>query len=402
MSASGYAHVRGGFPEQTVILEYAVDKTLQADVRSWAKEWMDLALDWDWDLDKPTAVYRDKLQNLTDRVVRAGIGGNRPNRSALIRIRTNESVDSFEWCLREFRIGPKSSTAACSPSNGTCVPVPDTVKQTPRAIRNGTTLLGNYINANAQAILEDRHNVPATYSGFTFLGGQAINPGFSDDIQSFWRAPNIQGDGKMMSLLRHKFSLSTCNGCHSEETGTHFAHIQSREWDFEAELSKFMTGVLAPDPVTGELREFNEFARREEDMYQLLTESSTATMMFQPTTRVHTRPKFPRERSRGRKSRSPGRPPDEGSASSFGYPRDLLGFFGPVEPREPPLRSGAARPPAAERVLPVPHPEKGREDSRLAVVEPTHHMGCIAARKKMTPDIQLVHSTTSSAEHAEP
>lgn len=286
------------FKNQTVILEYAVDKSREADVRSWAKEWNDLASFWDWSTDAPTATYRTKLQGLTDRVVRAGIGGaNRANRSALIRIRTNETADRLEWRLREFRIGPKSATASCSPANGTCVPVPDTVKQTPRAIRNGTTLLGNYINANFSAVLSETHKVPTTYSGSTFLGGQAINPGSSNDINEYWRAPNLVGDAQMVSLMRQRFSLNTCNGCHTAETGTHFAHIPSRLWDEESLLSRFMKGgdpendpslpFVVTDPATGEERRFNEFARREQDLFDLITQSSAAAMMFQPTTRVH-------------------------------------------------------------------------------------------------------------------
>jgi hypothetical protein len=31
--------------------------------------------------------------------------------------------------------------------------------------------------------------------------------------------------------VRHERSLNTCNGCHSAETNTHFAHVMSRAWD---------------------------------------------------------------------------------------------------------------------------------------------------------------------------
>lgn len=281
------------FKNTTVILEYAVDK---ADVRDWVRQWRDLVYDWDQDTDAPTPDYRNALQGLTEQVVRAGVGGSRANGSALIRIRTNESIDSLEWRLREFKIGEKTKAQPrCDYTGGVCVPVADTVKQTPRAIRNGSTLLGQYINAKRDAILQEMHNVPKTYNGFSFLGGQAINPPSSDNIHEYWRAPNISGDGKMISLLRHKFSLNTCNGCHTAETGTHFAHIMSRRWDEEAQLSGFMTGEFcceqgafyAEDPVTKEKRYFGEFPRREADMFQVLVGSSTAALMFQPTSRVH-------------------------------------------------------------------------------------------------------------------
>jgi hypothetical protein len=49
----------------------------------------------------------------------------------------------------------------------------------------------------------------------------------------------------------HKFALNTCNGCHTVETGTPFAHVGCRDFGslLEAPLSGFLTGIVGvPDP----------------------------------------------------------------------------------------------------------------------------------------------------------
>jgi hypothetical protein len=50
---------------------------------------------------------------------------------------------------------------------------------------------------------------------------------------------------------RHKFSLATCNGCHTRETGTQFLHIAPRNAGSEAMLSEFLTGLNQPKDDPG-------------------------------------------------------------------------------------------------------------------------------------------------------
>ncbi|HEY8944410.1 MAG TPA: hypothetical protein VIM73_09110, partial [Polyangiaceae bacterium] len=260
------------FRNTTVILEYAVDKSTQSAILDWARAWRDLTLLGP--AENPG--YRDLLQSLTDSVVRAGAGAvkNRANGSALIRLRTNESVDSVNWHLREFAI-----------DNSTRFLAPRTIKQTPAGRFNGSSLLRQYINSNSSAIIAETNVVPNSFGGQSFLGGKAINQ--SGGV--FWNASGISNPE-----ARHKFSLNTCNGCHSVETGTFFAHIMSRHWEEEAPLSGFLSGIdpnsgapmQAADPVNGQIRSFNEFERRVNDMATLLYGSSFAALSFQPTTRT--------------------------------------------------------------------------------------------------------------------
>jgi hypothetical protein len=281
------------FANTTVIFEYAVDKATPTDVKNWATALSNLS-----NLGGPTnSNYRNSLQSLTESVVRSGLGKGkrRANESALIRIRTNEALGGGgPWHLREFgitalrdssgRLRYQNGKLLCQ-SGGTqyCVPRPQTVKQTPAAGFNGSKTLSQYTFENAQAILAETHIVPdtfnASYGPAQLLGGQAINQGAS---QTFWAGPSMDPE------VRHKLSLNTCNGCHSAETNTHFAHVMSREWDREAPLSGFLTGFIeVPDPVTGMIRWFNEPDRRALDLKWLADSTPLSTMSFQPTTRTH-------------------------------------------------------------------------------------------------------------------
>lgn len=234
------------FKNSTVIFEYAVDKATQSLIKDWARAWRDLTL-----AGPPSnSAYRTALQTLTDSVVKAGVGKvkGRANDSALIRIRTNESVDAVNWRLREFRISSSSKFL-----------VPDTVKQTPAHgfSLDDSKVLAQYVNTNATSIEAELNKVPNSYLSGPFLGAQAFNRSGGTFWNSFWiNAPQA----------RHKFSLNTCNGCHSTETGTAFAHIMSREWGEEAPLSGFMTGIDVSDPVTGEVRHMSQFDDRVNDM----------------------------------------------------------------------------------------------------------------------------------------
>jgi hypothetical protein len=111
------------------------------------------------------------------------------------------------------------------------------------------------------------------------LGGKSINRA---DGNGFWTLPTVDSE------VRHKFSLNTCNGCHSAETSTAFAHVQSRIWNEPAELSRFLSGYLeVADPVTGEIRSFSEPDNRALDLKSLADGNLFSLMSFQPTSRTH-------------------------------------------------------------------------------------------------------------------
>ncbi len=235
----------GGFPlEFTFILEYKLPATTEADVLRWANDWHALGA-----LTLGTEEYNAALQALTDRFAGRNARPGTINGSAINAIRTNEIALAGPWELREFVLSATTGFA-----------VPATIKLTPDLSFNFTDTLADFVNANEAAILAERHDVPDVFADRRFLGGAVFN-----DL-SGWFAAGIRNNE-----ARHKFSLNTCNGCHSsQETGTGFLHISPRFPGEEASLSGFMTGITVFDPVTSEPRSLNDLGRRNRDLRALV------------------------------------------------------------------------------------------------------------------------------------
>lgn len=238
-----------GNPQQfTIILEYNLPATTQAQLTAWANQWHDLGA-----LNASSAAYRTALQAITDRFTRRNAQPARPNGSAISQVRTNEIALAFPWELREFRLN----------AAGALVEV--TTALTPRDTLDGTTALRDFINQNTATILNQRHAVPLTFAGAPFRAASSQN-----NID-FWNAPGITNPN-----ARHLFSLNTCDGCHGAETSTGFLQIQPRVANQVAGLSGFLTGIDVADPVTGTNRRFNDLGRRATDLRSLVCAPVTA------------------------------------------------------------------------------------------------------------------------------
>ncbi|WP_224245987.1 hypothetical protein [Hyalangium gracile] len=243
----GVLDAAGNPLEFTVILEYALPGGTPEAIQGWARDWHELG---QLGLGHPS--YKVKLQALTDRFTNAGVMAGRPHGNALNQIRTNEVALADEWEMREFVL---TSTAL----------QPATVKRTPDLGFENTNALRNFILANQADVLAERHTVPESLNGVRFLAARAPVP---EDF--FWRVPGVPGEA------RHKFSLNTCSGCHSRETGTEFTHIAPRAAGQAAALSAYLRGGTLPDPVTGVSRSFNDLSRRAEDLKALVCGSTSA------------------------------------------------------------------------------------------------------------------------------
>ncbi|MFT3773151.1 MAG: hypothetical protein QM820_47830 [Minicystis sp.] len=255
-----------GFPQQfTLIMEYKLPATTEADVLAWANQWHALG-----SLPFPSEQYNAALQAITTRFAGRNAAPGRPNGSSLGQLRTNEIALDAPWELREFNL---------SAADGLLHPV--TVKLTPDLGFDGTPTLAAYINQNEADIVVERHDVPETFQGLPFLGGSSFNN------LTAWSAPGINNNE-----ARHKFSLNTCNGCHgAAETGTAFLHVNPRFPGTTAQLSGFLTGITVPDPVTGIPRTFNDLGRRNQDLKGLVcatTSSPTIAAAAAPTTSTST------------------------------------------------------------------------------------------------------------------
>jgi hypothetical protein len=237
----GVVDANGAPLEFTVILEYALPGLTPEAIQRWARDWHELG-----QLNLGSPEFKTKLQGLTDRFAKAGVLPGRPHGNALNQIRTNEVALSELWEMREFVL----TTAGLQPA---------TVKLTADTGFNNTNVLSHFIQANQQAILEERHTVPESFSGQRFLAASSKVP---EDF--FWRAPSVANEA------RHKFSLNTCNGCHAGETATEFTHISNRAAGQTAQLSLFLRGGTVQDPVTLLSRPFDDLGRREQDLKTLV------------------------------------------------------------------------------------------------------------------------------------
>ncbi|HTH49510.1 MAG TPA: choice-of-anchor X domain-containing protein [Candidatus Limnocylindria bacterium] len=258
----------------TVIFEYAVPKNTCAEIKSYGLEWYNLNR-------MPFGPeFNAALQHITDQFAAAGADPRRkPNLSALSQLRANELLRE-PWELREWRLFPNDS------DTGWLREV--TAKQTPDFDHNFQPIITEYCAANAGLILAEKHLVPLMWRTpgkpmVPFLGGSA--PMATQDF--FWDgAPR----GSIPTDIRHKFSLNTCNGCHSGETGTPFTHVFPRKAGAPTQLSDFLTGLNMPkldpaDHVTP--RTFADLKRREDDLLKLISEPCFFQLFTEPPGFTH-------------------------------------------------------------------------------------------------------------------
>ena len=233
-----------GNPQQfTLIVEYNLPATTDADVLGWANAWHGLSAN-----PFPSEAYNAGLQALTSKFTGRNTTPGQPNGSSLAQLRTNEIALSFEWELREFHLSPTSGFLQES-----------TVALTPDLSLDQTQPVGDFVNQNQAAILTQIFTVPPTFEGQGFAGGSSLNP------FTFWSGPGIVDND-----ARQLFSLNTCNGCHGQETGTAFLQIAGRFPGQQSQLSGFLTGIQVPDPVSGVTRTFGDLAARQKDLTSLV------------------------------------------------------------------------------------------------------------------------------------
>lgn len=252
----------------SVIFEYGVPLTSCTEIRQWARDWLaltDLALE---DED----AYLDALQALTDSITLAGSDPSKPNGNALNQLRSNEiSLGSqIAWRIREYHLEGsgllEQATTAETPDMG----------------------FGGAPGAYFDALVEDDTitSIPLTYGpdplpSVAFLGAEA-RVAFTSPLTWGSNGSIDYTSNPDLALRRHELALNTCNGCHSTETNTDFAHmLDPQPLGFEtATLSGFLVGggqdVPEEDvfhdvtpPLAAPAQQFFDLQRRLQDMQSL-------------------------------------------------------------------------------------------------------------------------------------
>ena len=247
-------------PRLIVILEYCNPARTCKEIKNWGAQWAAL------DSIPFSPAYNAALEAITDQFAGPGLNPTQhPNHSLLNQLRSNDILNG-PWELREWHLAGSDSDA------GFLREV--TVAQTPNIVHDNQPIVNSYISTHLGALLSDSHTIPllfpqpGTGQAIPFLGGSAPipNPAF------FWNG-NPSLNTLATSPGRHKFSLSTCNGCHGGETGAFFTHVDCRPKGFPAPLSQFLTGLAnLPDPAGAPLnRDFADLDRRVQDLHCLVS-----------------------------------------------------------------------------------------------------------------------------------
>ncbi len=247
----------------TVIFEYGVPLTACHDIRQWARDWLgltELALGDD----ASDEDYRQALEDLTTQITSAGSDPDKPNGNALNQLRTNElSLNGNNWFIREFHLtsgGLIQATTANAPDRS--------FKNTPDGYPFFDALVSD------PTIPEVPLQMTANGATENFLGAQGI-VAFPHPAPAWGSTSDLDYSDPDVADERHRRGLSTCDGCHSNETGTPKAHMLHPVTDT---LSPFLVGTdfpddeapqVHPDPVTGEPRQFYDLLRRFNDINSL-------------------------------------------------------------------------------------------------------------------------------------
>lgn len=249
----------------TVIFEYDLSSSM--DTLAWASAWHALS-------NIPFGpAYNTALQGVTDLFVLAGAEPGNPNQGAAIdHVRTNEIALAAPWELRSFQLTDRGT------GFNNFDLLQERLEQTPADGFNLSLDLDAWQVANETAILDLEHTVPQGFpSGVYALAGASTAP-FT------WN--NGGTAGPLDPMARHLFGFSTCNGCHTTETGgTPFVHVGPRPLGVMAPLSNFLNQTTGPgvggfpsgfqtfpDPVVPTLiHDYNEAWRRKCEVARALS-----------------------------------------------------------------------------------------------------------------------------------
>ena len=267
----------------TTIFEFRVPKCHCEDVRSWARQWIDLN-----NFAPGTAAYNTRLERLTEHFARANANPTRPNGSALGQLRTNEVALLAPWELREFQLTQNPFTLLRETT------VADTPEDAFNNNANGSGLLREWIvnrvkpNLSGPDFEDPIPPVPLFLNSSQFLAGNSLVPEVNPALITFhWKEPTLNVGGDLQeNWARHRVSRAACNGCHRREVFTNFVHVDPSNTipgsnpALPAEISVFLSGINqlgdpatspnVPDPTQGTpKRNFDDLARRELDIKRL-------------------------------------------------------------------------------------------------------------------------------------
>jgi len=274
------------FRDYTLIYEYGQPARDFDTLANWAKDWHKLEqVTKDF---MPSVEYLVQLNDLTDRFSKRGANPAKPHGNPINQVRTNDFIHRV-WQMREFNLMSKDAAHQVKASadretklfvdkdlQGIDVGLwTTTTKNNPMVefSNSGNVLeelekpLSRWINQRESQIIDGEVGPRAPQ----WMEGPVANEPFNFTYQV--------GDVRT-NLARYKFSLSTCSGCHTGDTGRFFQFqmIHSLGKSEPARFVPFMIGdggggthKINDRVNTKETHEFFDLKGREEIVRDILS-----------------------------------------------------------------------------------------------------------------------------------
>ena len=270
----------------TFIFEYGLPFSTCAQLASYAEGW------WNLQSRTPGPVYNAALEKLTLAFTEPGLSPSKNNQSTLNHLRTNEFLQGVNdrWIIKDFLLTNSGHLDYSWLHEDTVEP--GLIWNGPAGFAPLVSDLAKFVNeidfssgAGAPSIV-----VPENLKAIAAMMPPLKN-GKLDGV--VWQGSPAS---PMNASNRREFSLATCSGCHTAETGnTFFTHIRPRPIGVGATMSTFMTGgsvanPMAPTTIQDPLakkgvlppKQFNESLRRAIDLVNLVFKSECATTPVAP------------------------------------------------------------------------------------------------------------------------
>ena len=281
---NGYSVNKSHDLQCSFIFEYGQKAKNFKDLAEWTKGWQHLAQLWpNHQADDPSPEYLAHLTEMGDRFSKRGADPDKPNGNSINQVRTNDFVltqnNRKVWQFREFTLRDredpeiKDFSITAKPelttkgSFGGAVGLWTTTNKGNPMVKGPSIstdftkspILSQWINQRESQILDGEVGPPAP----KWMEGGIANHRFGFSF----KPPGVR-----INLARHKFSLSTCGGCHNGDTRTSFFMIVPRPHNQESSMPSFLTGGTVRDTVnSNEFHHYDDLRQRENNMGNLVT-----------------------------------------------------------------------------------------------------------------------------------
>jgi hypothetical protein len=245
-----------------VIFEFGNVQTNLCDLKEFAQLWLNLS-----GLTLGSSAYNSALEDITETVINNNADYTKPNRSALNQLRTNEKIffnsgsnslvdvalwNAASWQFRQFEIDKITHQLTLVPLSNT--PIVEDYNEGYNSTFNNSgdrpayygEHLTNWLFKNKERVKRENYTIPNTYydpvsaGTYTLLdktGDVDVEYSFYWDLKYYSGSsiPYFNPTNELVASntqnrdngkdIRHKFSLNTCQGCHSGETKTFFTMV---------------------------------------------------------------------------------------------------------------------------------------------------------------------------------